>query len=137
MIEDAAFRRRTMQAVRSKDTEPELAVRHLARELGYRYLLHRKDLPGKPDLAFIGRRKAVFVHGCFWHGHTCARGAREPKNNHTYWVNKIARNKARDHAHLETLAACGWQALVIWECELKNLDTVRERLAAFLESGHG
>lgn len=123
-----------MQAVRSKDTKPELAVRRLACELGYRYRLHRKDLPGKPDLAFIGRRKAVFVHGCFWHGHDCARGARQPKTNNVYWVEKIARNQARDQVHLATLSARGWRILVIWECELKQLDLMRARLAAFLES---
>ena len=133
MTEDAAVRRRTMQAVRSKDTKPERVVRHLAYQLGYRYRLYRKDLPGKPDLAFIGRRKVVFVHGCFWHGHDCARGAREPKENSAYWVAKIARNKARDQAHLATLAARGWQSLVIWECELKQLDAVRDRLAVFLK----
>jgi len=133
VIEDATVRRRTMQAVRSKDTEPERIVRRLAYQLGYRYRLHRKDLPGKPDLAFIGRRKVVFVHGCFWHGHDCARGARTPKKNRVYWVEKIARNKARDQAHLTTLAARGWRSLVIWECELKQLDRVCEQLAAFLE----
>lgn len=134
MIEDAlALRRRTMQSVRSKDTEPERIVRHLVYQLGYRYRLHRKDLPGKPDLAFVGRHKAIFVHGCFWHGHDCARGAREPKENHTYWVEKISRNRERDQSHLATLAARGWQTLVIWECELKQLDKVRDQLAAFLE----
>lgn len=122
-----------MQSVHSKDTKPELMVRRLAYQLGYRYRLHRKDLPGKPDLAFIGRRKVVFVHGCFWHGHDCTRGAREPKANNAYWVDKIARNKARDQAHLATLAARGWRGLVIWECELKQLDIVRARLAEFLE----
>lgn len=133
MIEGAAaVRRRTMQAVRSNDTEPERAVRRLVCQLGYRYRLHRKDLPGKPDLAFIGRRKVVFVHGCFWHGHDCTRGAREPKENRAYWVEKIARNKTRDQAHLATLAALDWQILVIWECELKQLGKVCDRLAAFL-----
>lgn len=131
----AAVRRRTMQAVRSKDTEPERTVRRLAYQLGYRYRLNRKELPGKPDLVFIGRRKVVFVHGCFWHGHDCKRGAREPKENNAYWVEKIARNKVRDKAHLATLAASGWRSLVIWECELRQLDRVRDRLAAFLE-GH-
>lgn len=136
MIEDAAaVRRRTMQAVRSKDTQPERAVRRIVYQLGYRYRLHRKELPGKPDLAFIGRRKVVFVHGCFWHGHDCARGAREPKENNAYWVEKIARNKARDKDHLEVLTARGWGSLVIWECELKQLEKVRTRLAAFLEGG--
>lgn len=122
-----------MRAVKGRDTAPEMLVRRLAFSMGYRYRLHRDDLPGKPDLVFIGRRKAVFVHGCFWHGHDCARGSRVPKANNTYWIKKIARNKARDQAHLTTLTALGWQSLVIWECELKQLDRVRERLAVFLE----
>lgn len=137
MIENADVRRRTMQAVRSQDTEPELNVRRLVCQLGYRYRLHRKDLPGKPDLAFIGRRKVVFVHGCFWHAHNCPRGARTPKENRDYWIEKIARNKARDRTHLAMLATKGWQSLVIWECELKQSDDVRNRLATFLEESNG
>ena len=136
-MEDAAVRRRTMQAIRSKDTEPERTVRRVVSQLGYRYRLHRKDLPGKPDLAFIGRRKVVFVHGCFWHGHGCARGARTPKANNAYWVKKIARNKVRDAAHLAALSALGWQSLVVWECELKALASVSERLAKFLGRHNG
>jgi len=119
--------------VRSTDTKPELAVRRVAHQLGYRYRLHRKDLPGTPDLAFIGRRKAVFVHGCFWHGHDCARGARTPKKNSAYWIEKITRNKARDRRHLTALAALGWQSLVIWECELKEPTNVSRRLTVFLD----
>ncbi len=136
MTEDAAVRRRTMQAVRSKDTAPERAVRQLTTQLGYRYRLHRKDLPGTPDLAFIGRRKVVFVHGCFWHGHDCARGARTPQHNSAYWVAKIARNQARDSAHLATLAANGWKTLVVWECELKYPAGVRDRLERFLKENN-
>lgn len=131
---DGGLRRRIMQAVRSKDTKPELAVRKLVCGLGYRYRLHRSDLPGKPDLAFIGRRKAVFVHGCFWHGHTCPRGARTPKENQEYWVGKIARNRERDQDHLAALDALGWKSLVIWECELKEPGRVRDRLEAFLKA---
>ena len=134
---NVGVRRRTMQAVRSEDTKPELAVRRVAYQLGYRYRLHRKDLPGTPDLAFIGRRKVVFVNGCFWHGHECARGARTPKENSAYWIDKIARNKARDRGHLASLAALGWQSLVIWECELKELTRVQKRLAEFLEGRNG
>lgn len=122
-----------MRAVRSKDTKPELAVRRIAYGLGYRYRLHRRDLPGTPDLAFIGRRKAVFVHGCFWHGHGCSRGARTPKENRAYWVLKIARNRERDGRHLAELEALGWRSLVVWECELREPSRVRERLAGFLE----
>ncbi len=121
-----------MQNVRGKDTGPELVVRRLTRQLGYRYRLHRKDLPGKPDLAFIGKRKIVFVHGCFWHGHDCSRGSRIPMRNRTYWVKKIKRNKERDAEHMTALRKKGWRTLVVWECELCNEDRAKRRLHKFL-----
>ncbi len=121
-----------MRAVKSRDTAPEMIVRRLVTALGHRYRLHRKDLPGKPDLAFIGRRKAIFVHGCFWHQHDCPRGARTPKSRRDYWAPKLARNKARDAEHLAKLQDMGWEALVVWECEMKDRDALRDRLAAFL-----
>lgn len=132
MKDDVALRRRTMQAVRSKNTGPERIVRRLARQLGFRYRLHHKGLPGKPDLAFIRKRKVVFVHGCFWHGHDCSRGARVPVHNRAYWVKKIARNKERDAENLKALRAQGWKALVIWECELGKESKVARRLKGFL-----
>lgn len=132
MVEPAEVRRRTMQAVKSKDTTPEMVVRRLAHRLGYRYRLHRRDLPGTPDLVFPARRKVIFIHGCFWHGHSCARGARAPKVNAAYWAAKIARNKARDQANLLKLATLGWRHLVIWECELKRSDELRKKLEGFL-----
>ena len=122
-----------MRAVKSKDTGPEMIVRRLAFSMGFRYRLHRKNLPGKPDLAFISQRKVIYVNGCFWHGHDCSRGARVPKQNNDYWVQKIFRNKTGDQLNLDALAAKGWRSIVIWECELKKLDDVRSRLAAFLE----
>ena len=85
-----------MRAVKSHDTKPELLVRRAIHCMGYRYRLHRKDLPGKPDVVFPSRKKIIFVHGCFWHGHDCARGARMPKSNRSYWVSKISRNRERD-----------------------------------------
>ena len=115
-----ALRRRTMQAVKSKDTKPEWTVRHLLYAAGYRYRLHGKALPGKPDLVFAGRRKVVFVHGCFWHGHDCARGARQPKANAEYWSEKIDRNRERDVRHLVALRADGWTTHVVWECQIKK-----------------
>jgi DNA mismatch endonuclease, patch repair protein len=136
MTEDAAVRRRTMQAVRSENTKPELAIRHMVTGLGYRYRLHRKDLPGTPDLAFISRRKAVFVHGCFWHGHDCPRGARTPKTNRDYWTTKISKNRIRDEAHRLELKARGWRSLIIWECELKGPLKIQSRLSQFLEKHH-
>ena len=127
--EDRAW---VMRAVKGKDTKPEMIVRRLAHALGYRFRLHRKDLPGKPDLVFPGRRKVIFVHGCFWHGHECARGSRQPKQNAEYWRNKIARNVERDADNLQALERLGWQTQVIWECEMKDRDALADRLRAFL-----
>ena len=122
-----------MRAVKSKDTSPEMAVRRLVHALGYRYRLHRSDLPGKPDLVFGPRRKVIFVHGCFWHGHGCARGNRIPKSNTDYWKAKISRNKARDLKTQSELKALGWRSLTIWECELSK-DDLSQRIREFLDS---
>ena len=124
-----------MRAVKSQDTAPERAVRQAARDAGYarRYRLN-STLPGKPDLAFSTLKKAVFVHGCFWHGHDCKRGARQPKDNAAYWREKIGRNVARDARVLSELKASGWRTLTIWECETKSAEELRERLSAFLRS---
>jgi DNA mismatch endonuclease (patch repair protein) len=123
-----------MRAVKSKDTTPEMIVRRLLHGLGYRYRLHRKDLPGNPDLVFPGRRKVVLVNGCFWHGHDCARGARLPKANSNYWRAKIGRNVARDAHNLETLQHAGWQVLTVWECETPagRRDALERKLTLFL-----
>ncbi len=123
-----------MRAVKSRDTGPELTVRKLLTQLAPGYRLHRADLPGKPDIAYGRKKLAIFVHGCFWHGHDCARGARLPKANRGYWRDKIARNRARDAAHLEALAALGWRTLVIHECELKDVGELQRRLGAALAS---
>lgn len=131
MTETAAQRSRIMRAVKSRDTKPEIAVRRLLYRMGYRYRLHRPDLPGKPDIVFAGRRKLIFVHGCFWHSHDCARGARVPATNKDYWAAKIGRNVARDQKSLAALADAGWAALVLWECELG--EGLEERLRAFLD----
>jgi len=123
-----------MRRIKSKDTKPELIVRQLAHRLGYRYRLHRKDLPGKPDLVFGPKRKAIFVHGCFWHGHddpACLDG-RAPRSNQTYWMPKLARNKERDGKSIAALEAAGWQVLVIWECETCDAGLLRARLEDFL-----
>lgn len=109
-----------MRAVKSSNTTPEIAVRRAAHGLGLRFRLNRSDLPGKPDLVFPARRIALFVHGCFWHGHGCARGARMPATNRDYWLAKIARNMARDKASLAALKKLGWSAHVIWECETRD-----------------
>lgn len=132
--ESPAQRSATMRAVKSRDTTPELAVRALLRRFAPGYRLHRKEVPGNPDIAYIGRKQAIFVHGCFWHGHDCPRGARMPKSNADYWRGKIARNFARDATHRERLAALGWRMLVVWECELKDEVAVDKRLRVFTQS---
>jgi DNA mismatch endonuclease (patch repair protein) len=123
-----------MRAVKGRDTSCELIVRRAAHSMGYRYRLHRKDLPGKPDLVFPGRRKVIFVHGCFWHQHDCPRGARSPKENQEYWLPKLRRNRERDVAHQARLRKLGWDVLVLWECEVKDRDALTTRIRVFLEA---
>ena len=125
-------RSRVMRAVKGKNTGTEMTVRRIVHRMGFRYRLHRKDLPGKPDLVFGPRRKVIFVHGCFWHGHTCKRGDRIPKENRRYWTKKITRNKERDKEHVSTLKAKGWKVLVIWECETKDIERLGKRVRAYL-----
>lgn len=121
-----------MARVRSADTGPEMIVRRLLHRLGFGYRLHRRDLPGRPDIAFIGRRKAIFVHGCFWHQHDCPRGSRRPRGNSSYWEKKLDRNVARDREALARLERLGWQSLVVWECEARELPALEDRLRSFL-----
>lgn len=125
-------RSRTMRAVKSKNTAPEMLVRKTIFNMGYRYSLHHTELPGTPDLVFRSQKKVIFVHGCFWHGHSCPRGARLPKQNAEYWRKKIERNMQRDGAHLMKLQTMGWKSLVVWECELKNLTQLKKSLLNFL-----
>jgi DNA mismatch endonuclease (patch repair protein) len=122
-----------MRRIRSKDTAPEILVRRLCRQLGFSgYRLHKSSIPGSPDIAWIGRKKAVFVHGCFWHGHSCKEGARKPKSNSEYWVRKISVNIDRDSRNFKCLDEMGWSVLVIWECELRSLPYVQSALKSFL-----
>ncbi len=130
--ESAMDRSAVMRAVPSRDTIPELRVRNILRGFAPFYRLHRRDLPGAPDIAYIGRKQAIFVHGCFWHGHDCKRGARMPKTNADYWAAKIARNRARDDRHLGQYAAMGWDALTVWECETRDEAALAAKLRAFL-----
>jgi DNA mismatch endonuclease, patch repair protein len=118
-----------MRAVKSRGTAPERAVCALLRPTAPGYRLNRADLPGKPDVVYAGRKLAIFVHGCFWHGHDCARGARMPKTNAAYWQAKIAGNRARDVKTLAAYAAMGWRALVVHECELRDKAALGARLA--------
>lgn len=123
-----------MRAIRSKDTKPEMIVRRLLHSEGYRYRLHRKEIPGRPDVAFIGRKKAIFVHGCFWHQHPdpSCKLSKVPKTRLDYWLPKLKRNVARDRKSLEALERAGWQALIVWECELGDLEKVMARLVEFI-----
>jgi DNA mismatch endonuclease (patch repair protein) len=122
-----------MRAIRSKNTKPELVVRNLLRRIGFPgYRLHRKDLPGKPDIAFIARKKAILVHGCFWHGHDCREGLRRPKSRPDYWLPKISGNQVRDALHRAKLTDEGWDILVIWDCEVSQ-SSLPDRIAAFMK----
>lgn len=127
-------RSRNMAAIRSKGMKPERVVRSLVHGMGYRYRLHRKGLPGKPDLVFGPRRKVIFVHGCFWHQHDdpACKIARRPKSNQTYWDEKLSRNVARDQRNQAELDGQGWSVLVIWECETKDVETLKAKLRRFL-----
>ncbi len=125
-------RRRIMQAVKSKDTKPEMLVRRLLHGMGYRYRLHRKDLPGRPDIAFVSRQKAIFVHGCFWHGHGCSKG-RLPKSRLDYWQPKLDENMHRDRIKQEQLEEMGWRVLVVWQCEIADIDILAKRLQYFVD----
>jgi DNA mismatch endonuclease (patch repair protein) len=125
-------RSQIMRAVLSKDTKPEMTVRRLVHALGYRYRLHVVDLPGKPDLVFPGRAKIIFVHGCFWHQHRCARGSRVPQSNVAYWRKKLAGNLQRDRRHRAALRRAGWRVMVVWECQVRDAERLAERLDRFL-----
>lgn len=122
-----------MSRIRHKDTKTELAVRRLTHGMGYRYRLHVKGLPGTPDMVFPSRRKVIFVHGCFWHGHDCRLG-RMPKSRIEFWRNKISSNAERDERVSRELRALGWDVLVIWECQLRDMETVAKKIREFLDA---
>lgn len=130
-----AERSRVMRAVKGRDTAPERMVRSLLHRQGFRFRLHRNDLPGTPDIVFPGRKCVVFVHGCFWHGHNCKRGARAPRSNADYWRAKIARNIERNRSQLDELARSGWRVCVVWECETRDTEALARRLSRFLRQG--
>lgn len=127
-------RSENMRRIRSKGMKPELAVRSLVHRLGYRYRLHVKSLPGKPDLVLASRRKIILVHGCFWHQHgdPACRITRKPKSNLSYWGKKLRANVERDSAHVKQLEVLGWSVLTIWECELRDGNRLLKRLTRFL-----
>jgi DNA mismatch endonuclease, patch repair protein len=124
-----------MRRVKGTNTSPELKVRRTLHSLGARFRLHRKDLPGAPDIVLPGRRLAIFVHGCFWHGHDCPRGARVPQQNRDYWLGKVGRNRTRDAANRQALEIQGWRVETMWECELKDDAALRQRLTDLLRAG--
>jgi len=126
-----AHRSWLMSRVRAKDTKPEMIVRKLLHGMGYRYRLHSRDLPGKPDIVFASRRKAIFVHVCFWHWHNCKIG-KLPKSNKAYWHPKMHRNRNRDKQVLLELERLGWEIATIWQCELDNMEKLSSRLIEFL-----
>lgn len=121
-----------MAAIRGKDTKPEMIVRRIAHQLGYRFRLHRRDLPGTPDLVFPKLKKIINVHGCYWHMHTCRWGAVTPKTNAAFWHAKRTGNVERDRRTLHSLRAAGWRVLIVWECQTKDVETTHNRLAKFL-----
>ena len=125
-------RSRIMGRVKSKGMKPEVKVRRLLHGLGYRFRLHRADLPGRPDLVFPSRRKVVFVNGCFWHNHLGCNRVRIPTTNRPYWVSKLEGNSARDARNLASLDAIGWSVMAVWECELRDMTDVTDRLVNFL-----
>lgn len=131
---DAQRRSENMRRIRSKNTKPEVLLRSLLHQAGYRFRIHRKDLPGKPDIVFPSRRKVIFVHGCFWHQHSGCREGRLPGTRQDYWQPKLERNVQRDADAIEKLRELGWQVLTVWECELST-DSVLNQLQAFLETG--
>jgi DNA mismatch endonuclease (patch repair protein) len=132
---DKETRSRIMGRVRGKDTVPEMLVRRLVFSLGYRYRLHDPRLPGKPDLVFAGRRKVIFVHGCFWHRHDGCALARLPKSRTEFWTRKLGGNKERDIKNQTALRELGWRALVVWECSLADQTKLRRRIIGFLDGG--
>jgi DNA mismatch endonuclease, patch repair protein len=128
-------RSENMRRIKSTGTQPEMLVRRLVHAMGFRYRLHAKELPGKPDLVFRPKRKVIFVHGCFWHGHEregCL-DSRRPKSNTDYWSPKLTRNKERDAERITALEADGWGVLVVWDCEIKDVKALQPRLRRFLK----
>jgi DNA mismatch endonuclease, patch repair protein len=129
---NAARRSENMRRIRSRDTKPEILVRSLVHRMGFRFRLHRKDLPGRPDLVFVSARKVIFVHGCFWHQHCRCTDGRMPKSRTSYWTPKLLRNKERDKASRDRLRRMGWRSLIVWDCETANSEILEMKIRNFL-----
>lgn len=127
-----AERSKRMSLIRNANTKPEMIVRRLVYRMGYRYRLHVRDLPGNPDLVFRPRKMVIFVHGCFWHQHGC-RYYRQPRTKRAFWEPKLARNKARDMEVRKYLRRLGWKTLTVWECQLRRVPQLADRIERFLE----
>lgn len=122
-----------MSHVGGKDTKPELIVRSILHRMGYRFRLHRRDLPGKPDITLPKYKKVIFIHGCFWHGHKGCPKSKRPDTNKEFWNKKLDKNIARDKINMKKIKELGWDILVVWTCELKNMDTLKNKIISFLE----
>ena len=127
-----AERRERMSRIRNADTKPEMIGRRLVHDMGYRYRLHARDLPGNPDLVFRPRKKVILIHGCFWHQHGC-RQYRQPRTKRSFWETKLAKNKARDAKVMRKLRKLGWGVMVVWECQVRQEAVLRSRIKRFLE----
>ncbi len=127
-------RKRNMSAIRGKNTKPEMLVRRMLHSLGYRYRIHQKHLPGRPDIVFTRRKKVILIHGCFWHQHTACREGRIPSSRTDYWKEKLDRNVTRDSANKIKLLSQGWEVLVLWECEIERGNGLQEKIVSFLDS---
>jgi DNA mismatch endonuclease (patch repair protein) len=123
-----------MRRVKGRDTKPERRLRALVWRLGYHYRKHRRDIPGNPDLAFVGRKRAIFLHGCFWHRHDCPSGRRAPKSRVAFWTKKFQQNVARDTVVAKALKRAGWKSLVIWECEIRKPELIERKIRRFLDA---
>jgi DNA mismatch endonuclease (patch repair protein) len=128
-------RKRNMARIRATDTKPEMGVRRVLHANGFRYRLHAANLPGKPDLVFPRKKKAIFVHGCFWHSHTCRYGVVRPATNAQFWIAKRERTVERDSENIAALEQLGWDALIVWECELRDMVRLEARMVAFIQEG--
>jgi len=125
-------RKRCMSRNRGKDTSPEIIVRQLIYSLGYRYRLHRKDLPGCPDMVFSAKKKVIFINGCYWHRHTCKKGRSKPETREDFWQTKFFKTKQRDKETRKKLKKLDWQILTIWECQIKNVEKLKKMVTEFL-----